>query len=71
MELGAAVTTIARPTRAPHGPGGDFAALARVGARVAPLTLAEQHVLPVLPALAGLFPTGLRQIGRASCRERV
>lgn len=28
---------------------------------MAPLTLAEQHVLPVLPALAGLFPTGLRR----------
>ena len=61
MEFGPAITVIDRPTRAPHAPGGDLAALARVRARVAPLTLAEQHVLPVLPALAGLFPTGLRR----------
>jgi hypothetical protein len=37
------------------------AALASAAARVAPVALARQRTLPVLPALAGLLPEGLRR----------
>ena len=34
----------------------DRTALRRLGERARPRTLAEERVLPVLPAMAGLFP---------------
>jgi hypothetical protein len=57
MEPGA-VMAFTRPERVLRG---DVDALVRAGARAAPVTLAELQVLPVLPVLVELFPTGLRR----------
>ena len=61
MEVGASRQVPSSSTGQPSLRRGDLGALGRTAALAAPVALAGQQVLPVLPALAELLPTGLRR----------
>ena len=61
MGVGASRQVPSSSTDQPSLRRGDLGALGRTAALAAPVTLAGQQVLPVVPALAELLPTGLRR----------
>jgi len=61
MEVGVSRRVPSSSASQPSSARGDVDALGRTAALAAPVTLAGQQVLPVVPALAELLPTGLRR----------